>query len=332
MEKDSRIYIAGHTGLLGSALLRKCHENSYTNVITRTHGDLDLCDAAATEAFFAQEQPEYVFLAAAKVGGILANLNYPANFIYPNLMIETSVIEAARRHGVKRLLFFGGTCAYPRECPQPMREEYLLTGPVEPSSEAYAIAKIAGMKLCQAYNAQYGTEFLSIIPATLYGPNDNFDFESGHVLSALVRRFHEANVSAKPGSEPDPVAIWGTGAPRREFLYVDDAAEACILLANLSSDALSSLFHPPAYVINVGSGSDVTIAELAVLVRSVVGFSGGMVFDTTKPDGTPRKLLDSSAFYRIGWKPQVSLEEGIRRTYELYRNKVQQPELSQMKL
>lgn len=312
---STKIFIAGHRGLVGSALVRRCLAHGYSNLIMRTHAELDLCNSVATEAFFAQERPEYVFLAAAKVGGIGANQTYPADFIYSNLMITTSVIEAARRWGVSRLIFFGSTCAYPRDCEQPMREDYLLTGQLESSSEPYAISKIAGMKLCEAFNAQYGTEFITVIPSTLYGPHDNFDPLSSHVLSALLRRFHEAREQI---GGRGPMTVWGTGTPLREFLYVDDLAEACLLLAGLDSAALGRICPSPAMRLNVGSGQEISIKDLAVLISEIVGARGELVFDHTKPDGTPRKILDSTAFGHTGWTPTTALAEGIRQTYDWY--------------
>lgn len=316
MDSDARVYVAGHKGLLGSALLRLLQAGGHRNILTRSHAELDLCDPAATEFFFAREQPEYVILAAARVGGIQANLDYPAEFIYANLMIETSVIQAARKHGVQRLLFFGSTCMYPRDCPQPMAEEMIMAGVMEKSSEAYAIAKLSGMKLCQSYNAQYGTEFLPVIPATLYGPHDNFNPASSHVVSALIRRFHEA----KEHSTTDPLVVWGTGTPRREFLYVDDLAKASLFLLQKPRQELDALMPLSEFVLNVGYGDDVSIGELAGSVRGVVGIENEIIFDATKPDGTPRKLLDSSRMTALGWRPSVSLEEGLGRTYCWYRD------------
>jgi len=335
MNLDSRIYIAGHCGLVGSALMRRCQAEGYTNLITRTHAELDLTDPAQVKVFFESEKPEYVFLAAARVGGILANNTYPAEFIYSNLMIQTSVLHAAYLSGVKKLMFFGSSCAYPRNCPQPMKEEYLLAGYLEPTSEPYAIAKIAGIKMCEAYNRQYGTKFISVIPATLYGQNDDFDLQTSHVLSALIRKFHEAKlgmqqheVSASASSAmllkpqdhaKNSVVIWGTGSPRREFLYVDDLADACIFLMNLDESLLASVIQPPTSIINIGVGADIAIKELALLIRDVIGFQGELIFDSTKPDGAPQKLLDTSKMERLGWISKTSLEEGVRKTYQAYK-------------
>jgi len=333
MNRSSRIYLAGHTGLVGSALLRKLQDEGYQNLITRTHAELDLERQTEVESFFNEETPEYVFLAAAKVGGIWANNTYPAEFIYANLAIQTNVIHAAWKTGVKRLLFLGSSCIYPRECPQPMKEEYILTGPLETTNAPYAIAKIAGVKMCEAYNRQYGTNFISVMPTNLYGPNDNFDLETSHVLPALIRKFHEAKTGIRgQGSEvsgksvhhspftvhqaPPSVVIWGTGDPRREFLHVDDLADACLFLMNLDEEKFRSLFTVhPSPIINLGWGKDISIKELALLIQDVVGFKGELEFDTTKPDGTPRKLLDVSKISELGWKAKISLREGVERTY-----------------
>lgn len=319
MEQDARIYIAGHRGLVGSALQRRLAAAGYRHIITRTHDALDLCDQAATDAFFAAERPEYVFLAAALVGGIQANLARPADFIATNLLIQSSVIGAARRYGVQRLMFFGSTCAYPRDAAQPMRETALLTGPLELTSEPYAIAKIAGMKLCEASNRQYGTDYLSVVPCTLYGPGDNFDPAASHVLSALVRRFHEAatDLARLPG---DPVVLWGSGSPLREFLYVDDLADACIALMNMEQARLRALAGWPELRLNAGRGQEISIRDLASLVQAVTGYQGEVLFDTSKPDGAPRKLLDSHTLRQTGWQPQVTLPDGLQRTYEWYRS------------
>ena len=316
MNKNSKIYIAGHRGLVGSALLRRLQARGYTNIVTRTHAELELTGQARVREFFGKEQPEYVFLAAAKVGGIQANLAQPAEFIHTNLAIQTSVIDAAHVTGVKRLIFFGSNCTYPRECPQPMREEYLLTGPLEPSSEVYAVAKISGMKMCDAYNRQYGTCFLSVIPATLYGPNDNFDSETSHVLSALLARFHRA----REANEGEAI-IWGSGRPRREFLYVDDLADACIFLATLDEAELRTAIEDCGWVLNCGSREDLAISELASLIKRAVGFQGEIQTDLSRPDGAARKLLDSSKIARLGWSPRVSLTDGIAMTYSWYRSR-----------
>jgi GDP-L-fucose synthase len=302
MRPDSRIYVAGHRGLAGSAIVRRLEAQGYRHLIKRTHAELDLIDAAAVHAFFAREKPEVVLLAAAKVGGILANDTYPADFIYQNLAIQTNVIEAAHRAGVKRLLFLGSSCIYPRDCPQPIREDYLLTGPLEPTNEPYAIAKIAGIKLCESYNRQHGRQYVSAMPTNLYGPNDNYDLASSHVLPALLRKAHEAR--ERGAAE---LVVWGSGSPRREFLYVDDLADACVHLMETSYDGP---------LVNVGTGEDVTIRELAETVMQVVGFKGRIVFDATKPDGTPRKLLDVSRLTTLGWRARTPLLEGMRRAYE----------------
>jgi len=304
MELDSKIYIAGHMGLVGSAIHRKLREKGYANTIGRPRKELDLERQAQVESFFEEQRPEYVFLAAAKVGGIWANNSFPAEFIYSNIMVQTNVIHSAYRTGVKKLLFLGSSCIYPKHCPQPMKEEYLLTGPLEPTNEPYALAKIAGIRACQSYNRQYGTNYISVMPTNLYGPNDNFDLETSHALPALIRKFHEAKIKSNSS-----VTIWGTGLPRREFLYVDDLADACIFLMN---------HYDESDIINVGLGEDISIAELALLVKGVVGYTGDIEYDTEKPDGTPRKLLDVSRLRDLGWQPKLSLEEGIKKTYEWY--------------
>jgi GDP-L-fucose synthase len=334
MRKDSKIYIAGHTGLVGSALLRELQDANYTNLITRTHTELDLEGQSETEAFFQKERPEYVFLAAAKVGGILANNTYPAEFIRRNLAIQTNVIHAAWKSGAKRLLFLGSSCIYPRACAQPMKEKYLLTGPLEATNEPYAVAKIAGVKMCEAYNRQYGTNFISVMPTNLYGPNDNFDLETSHVLPALIRKFHEAKllVSSEQSTgngksihrlpltvnqEPPSVVIWGTGKPRREFLHVDDLADACLFLMSLDEESFRSLFTVHRLpLLNIGWGKDISIKELALLIKDIVEFEGKITFDTSKPDGTPQKLLDVSRITEMGWKPKISLKDGIKQTYD----------------
>jgi len=328
VDKLSKIYLAGHKGLVGSAIHRKLKELEYANIIVRTHEELDLTRQEQVESFFAREKPEYVFLAAAKVGGILANATYPAEFIYDNLAIEVNTIHAAYRYRVKKLLFLGSSCIYPRECPQPMKEDYLLTGPLEPTNEAYAIAKIAGIKMCQAYNTQYGTKFISVMPTNLYGPNDNFDLETSHVLPALVRKFHLAKLAAEEkwdlieidervfGKIPadikealPKVKLWGNGKPRREFLHVDDLADACVFLMNN---------YDGSEIVNIGVGSDLSIAELAEMVAEVVGFKGEIIFDTSKPDGTPQKLLDVTRLKNFRWSPQIDLVRGIEQTYNWY--------------
>lgn len=314
MHPESRIYVAGHRGLVGSAIECELRRLGYRNLITRTHQELDLSNAAAVEVFFAQERPEFVFLAAAKVGGILANNSYPADFIRDNLQIQSNVIESSRKAGVKRLLFLGSSCIYPKLSPQPIKEEYLLTGPLEPTNRPYALAKIAGIEMCWSYNRQYGTRYLAAMPTNLYGPNDNFDLNNSHVLPALIRKTAEAKASGAP-----EVVVWGTGTPRRELLYSDDLADACCFLMNLDEERFSSLLNeetPP--LINIGTGEDVTIRELAEIVARVIGFHGKSTFDTSKPDGTPRKLLDVSRLHTLSWRHRVPLEEGIRRTWEAF--------------
>lgn len=304
MERSAKIYIAGHRGLVGSALMRVLTSKGYTNLLTRTHAELDLADQAAVRTFFEAERPDYVFLAAAKVGGILANDTYPAEFIRENLAIQTNVIHEAWRAGVKRLLFLGSSCIYPRDCPQPIKEEYLLTGPLEPTNEAYAIAKIAGIKMCAAYNRQFGTNYLCVMPANLYGPNDNYDLEKSHVVPALIRKMHEAKVSGAA-----EVLVWGTGTPRRELLYSDDLADACVyLMANYDAAEVGEF-------INVGVGKDLTIAELADLIAKVVGYRGALKFDHSRPDGMPRKLLDVTRLKGLGWSAKTTLREGLERAY-----------------
>jgi GDP-L-fucose synthase len=311
MNKHSRIYVAGHKGLVGSAILRKLNAEGYDNLITRSHRDLDLIRQVDVESFFESERPEYVFMAAAKVGGIWANSIYPADFIFSNLTLQTNVLHAAYTTSVKKLLFLGSSCIYPRECPQPMKEEYLLSGKLEPTNEPYAIAKIAGIKMCQAYNLQYSTRFISVMPTNLYGPGDNFDLETSHALPALIRKFHEAktrNESRVTSDEPnDVVTIWGTGEPRREFLHVDDLADACLFIMKQ---------YEENEIINIGAGKDISIKELAGMIKDIVGFVGDMTFDTTKPDGMPRKLLDVTQMTHLGWEPKISLRDGIKLTYE----------------
>ncbi|HEY1611390.1 MAG TPA: GDP-L-fucose synthase [Paraburkholderia sp.] len=301
MDTNARIYIAGHRGMVGSALMRALEAHGYWNLVTRAHAELDLTDQAAVDAFFASEHIDAVLLAAARVGGILVNSTQPAQFAYENLAIETNVIGAAYRAGIERLVFFGSSCIYPRECPQPISESYLLTSPLETTNEAYAIAKIAGLKLCEAYNRQYGTHFVSLMPTNMYGPNDNYDLNSSHVLPALIRKAHEARVNGARA-----LTVWGSGQPRREFMYVDDLADATIFV--LENEISEGLF-------NVGVGEDITIRQLAERICEVVGFDGELVFDATKPDGTPRKLLDVSKLGRLGWHAHVGLEEGLARTY-----------------
>jgi len=312
MEKESKIYVAGHRGLVGSALKRKLESKGYTNLIFRTHKELDLTNQQAVNEFFEQEKPEYVFLAAAKVGGILANSTYPAEFIYENLMIESNIIHAAYKYGVKKLLFLGSSCIYPKLAPQPLKEEYLLTGSLEETNEAYAIAKIAGIRLCKHYNQQYGTNFISVMPTNLYGPNDNFDLETSHVMPALIRKFHEAKVNNKP-----EVVVWGTGKPLREFMHVDDMADACVYLMENYD------FSEVGEFVNIGVGEDITINELVELIKEIVGFEGEINYDTSKPDGTPRKLMTVSRLNGLGWKARISLKDGIKETYEWYQDQIQ---------
>ncbi len=319
MEKKSRIFVAGHRGLVGSAIRRALEERGYSNLLLRTHAELDLSDRIAVESFFRQEQPEYVFLAAAKVGGILANDTYPADFIRDNLQIQTTVIDASYRCGVKRLLFLGSSCIYPKLAPQPIKEEYLLTGPLEPTNRAYALAKIAGIEMCWSYNRQYGTRYLAAMPTNLYGPGDNFDLQGSHVLPALMRKVVEAKLSGQKA-----LVVWGSGRPRREFLYSDDLAEACIHLLNLPEDVYDSLLTAnEAPLINIGTGEDLTIRELAELISEVLEFDCELVFDTSRQDGTPQKLLDVSRINALGWKAKVSLKEGIRRTFESVRSQLE---------
>ncbi|UGV40294.1 GDP-L-fucose synthase [Methanococcoides orientis] len=309
MKLKSKIYVAGHRGMVGSAIKRKLESKGYTNLITRTHSELDLTNQQDVNNFFETERPEYVFLAAAKVGGILANSTYPAEFIYQNLMIEANVIHAAYTYGVKKLLFLGSSCIYPKFAPQPMKEEYLLTGELEVTNEAYAIAKIAGIRLCKHYNQQYGTNFMSVMPTNLYGQNDNFDLESSHVMPALIRKFHEAKMEDKP-----EIIIWGTGSPRREFLHVDDMADACVHLMENYDESNVGEF------VNIGVGKDITIQELAELIGDIVGYEGEIVYDASKPDGTPQKLLDVSRLNGLGWEARILLRDGITETYEWYKS------------
>jgi len=304
MEKDSKIYIAGHRGLVGSAIMRRLKAEGYKNLLTHTHAELDLTRQEKVEGFFHEERPDYVFLAAARVGGIYANNTYPAEFIYSNLTIQTNVIHASYLFEVKKMLFLGSSCIYPKNCHQPMKEEYLLSGPLEPTNEPYAVAKIVGIKMCQAYNRQYGTNFLSVMPTNLYGPNDNFDLKTSHVLPALIRKFHEAKI--KGLSE---VEIWGTGSPRREFLHVDDLADACLFLIKN---------YNKSKIINIGAGKDLTIKELAEMIARIVGFEGRLVFNSIKPDGMPKKLLDVSRLHSFGWRARIGLEQGIAKTYKWY--------------
>jgi GDP-L-fucose synthase len=302
MKLDARIYVSGHRGMVGSAIWRELDRQGFAGLIGKTRAKLDLLDAAAVAEFFAAEKPEYVFLAAARVGGILANDNFPASFLFENLQIQNNLIENARRTGVKKLLFLGSSCIYPKLAPQPIKEESLLTGPLEPTNQWYAVAKIAGIKLCQAYRRQYGCDFISAMPTNLYGPNDNYDLQGSHVLPAFIRKFHEGKIAGAK-----TVTCWGSGSPRREFLHADDLAAACVFLMR---------HYTEEQFINIGSGDDLTIKALAEQVRRIVGFTGEIVWDTTKPDGTPRKLMDSSRIFALGWKPGIDLETGIRLAYE----------------
>jgi len=339
MTPDAKIYIAGHRGLVGSALMRNLHAHGYTHLLTRTHAELDLTNQQAVEAFFAQEKPDYVFLAAARVGGIHANNEYPAEFIRDNLAIQTNVIHAAWQNNVKRLLFLGSSCIYPKLCPQPMKEAYLLTGPLEATNRPYALAKIAGVEMCWSYNRQYGTQYLAVMPTNLYGPGDNYHPENSHVIPALIRKFHEAKVNNAP-----TVTVWGTGTPRREFLYSDDMADACVYLMNLPDEKFVTLlgsgaklnpsaasrgeaggegeFMPP--LVNIGVGHDLTIRELAETVQAVVGYPGTIVFDPSKPDGTPRKLMDVGRLNGMGWQAQTGFTEGLASAYREFVSTVRQ--------
>ena len=326
MDKNAKIYVAGHRGLVGSAIVRNLAATGFTNLVIRTHSELDLTDQTATRAFFESEQPDYVFLAAAKVGGIHANNEYPAEFIRDNLAIQSNVIHAAYVNEVKRLLFLGSSCIYPKLSPQPMKEQYLLTGPLEPTNRPYALAKIAGIEMCWSYNRQYGTRYLAAMPTNLYGPDDNYHPENSHVIPALIRKFHEAKTSGAK-----QVVVWGTGQPRREFMYSEDMADACVYLMQLPDDKYTTLlgsdeaktgrFEPP--LINIGVGSDVTILELAATIRHVVGYEGSLVFDTDKPDGTMRKLQCIDRLASMGWSPQTSLEVGLRKTYLAFAGKAE---------
>lgn len=308
METNMKIFVAGHRGMVGSAIVRKLHAKGYANIVTRTRGELDLLDQASVHAFMQAEKPDYIFLAAALVGGIHANNIYRADFIYQNLMVEANVIDAAHKAGVKRMLVLGSSCIYPRDCPQPIREEYLLTGPLEPTNEPYAIAKIAGVKMCESFNRQYGTQYVSAMPTNLYGPNDNYDLANSHVLPALLRKTHEAKQRGD-----SQLSVWGSGKPMREFMHVDDMADASVFIMENGID--DGLY-------NVGTGTDVTIRELAETIMEVVGFEGELVFDASKPDGTPRKLLDVSSLRSRGWTAKIDLKEGIARTYADFCNNV----------
>jgi GDP-L-fucose synthase len=310
MSKDNTIFVAGHRGMVGSAIVRKLKERGYTNIVTRSHAEVDLVQQAAVREFFLKERIDQVYMAAAKVGGILANNTYPAEFIYQNLMVEANVVHQAWQAGVKKLLFLGSSCIYPRLAPQPMAEDALLTGLLEPTNEPYAIAKIAGVKICESYNRQYGTDYRSVMPTNLYGPGDNYHSENSHVIPGLIRRFHEAKQSGAP-----EVTIWGTGSPMREFLYVDDMAEACLHIMELDSETYARNTHPMLSHINIGTGEDLAIRDLAVTIGEVIGYGGRIVFDTSKPDGTPRKLMDVQRMQSLGWRPQVGLRDGLTLAY-----------------
>ncbi|MEY4628003.1 MAG: hypothetical protein RLZZ595_329 [Bacteroidota bacterium] len=309
MNKEAKIFIAGHRGMVGSAIHRRLSDLGYRNIITKTSVDLDLRVQERVNEFFEAEQPEYVFLAAAKVGGILANNTYRADFIYENIMIQSNIIHSSYATGVKKLMFLGSSCIYPKMAPQPLKEEYLLTGLLEPTNEPYAIAKIAGIKMCDAYRSQYGCDFISVMPTNLYGPNDNYDLQNAHVLPSLIRKFHEAKLN-----QASEVTIWGTGTPKREFLHADDLADACVFLMNTYSDA---------GLVNIGTGEDVSISELAALIKKVVGYGGNIIYDSTKPDGTPRKLMDVSKLNGLGWKFTIPLEKGLEMVYQEYQTRNQ---------
>jgi GDP-L-fucose synthase len=314
MNKTDKIYVAGHLGLVGSAVLRRLRSAGFDNLVTRPHAELELLDAPAVQNFFDAERPKHVVLAAARVGGILANATYPAEFIRENIVVQTNVIHHAWLHGVEQLLFLGSSCIYPRECPQPIREEYFMTGPLEKTNSAYAVAKIAGVEMCHAYNRQYGTKYLGVMPTNLYGAADNFDPETSHVLPAMLRKFHEGKISNKP------VVLWGTGTPRREFLHADDMADACVHIMTQAHDRLAGLFTadaPP--LVNIGCGEDLTIRELAQLVAEVVDYRGPIHWDRSKPDGTMRKLLDVSRLKALGWRPSIVLREGVQEVYERFK-------------
>jgi GDP-L-fucose synthase len=310
MTSQPKIYVAGHRGMVGSAIVRALRAGGHDRFVMRTHAELDLTDQRGVMSLFASEKPDQVYIAAARVGGIHANNTYPAEFIYSNLMVQANVIHAAYTHGVRKLLFLGSSCIYPRLAPQPMREEALLTGTLEPTNEPYAVAKIAGIKLCESYNRQYGTDYRSVMPTNLYGPGDNYHPENSHVVPAMLRRFHEAKLAGTPS-----VAVWGTGTPRREFLYVDDMAAACVRVMDMDAATWEATTHPMQRLLNVGFGSDVSIAELARAVAQAVGYEGRITFDTSRPDGAPRKLIDSTRLHALGWQPRVGLEQGLALAY-----------------
>jgi GDP-L-fucose synthase len=313
MERSAKIYVAGHTGLVGSALVRRLRADGYSRLLLRSHGELDLTDCRAVRQFLQAERPEYVFLAAAKVGGILANSTYPADFIGQNLMIAINVIHEAYASGVKRLLFLGSSCIYPKHAPQPIKEEYILTGPLEPTNQPYAVAKIAGIEMCWDYNRQFRTCFLAAMPTNLFGPGDRYDLDSSHVIPALLRKMHEAKINAMT-----EVVIWGSGTPRREFLYSEDAADACVFLMSLAKGQVEKIIAEDAVppIVNIGCGRDITIRELAEMIAEIVGFEGRLVYDRSKPDGTPRKLLNVDRLTALGWEPRISLREGVKRAYQ----------------
>ena len=313
MQKQDKIYIAGHRGMVGSAIMRRLQHDGFDNIIVRTSAELDLRNQEAVARFFAEEQPDYVFLAAAKVGGIVANNTYRADFLYDNLMIESNIIHYAYKSGVKKLMFLGSSCIYPKMAPQPLTEEYLLTGPLEETNEPYAIAKIAGIKMCDAYRSQYGCNFISVMPTNLYGPNDNYDLKNSHVLPALIRKFYEAKQNGNP-----EVVVWGSGTPKREFLYADDLADACVFLMDTFNEA---------GLVNIGVGEDLTIKELAELIKDITGFEGNIVFDATKPDGTPRKLMDVSKLHSLGWQHRIDLRKGIELAFADFLKKQKHTQL-----
>ncbi len=317
-EKKSKIYIAGHSGLVGSAIKRKLLENGYNNLILKTHSELDLLDTKQVEIFFNKEKPEYVFLAAAKVGGILANNTFPADFIYQNLQIQNNIIHQSYKNGVKKLLFLGSSCIYPRNCPQPMKEEYLLSGQLEPTNEPYAIAKIAGIKMCQSYNRQYGTNFIAAMPTNLFGPGDNYDLENSHVIPALLRKFHESKINNK-----SEVLVWGSGKSRREFMHVDDMADAALFLMQHFNPTIEQNNRGNIFV-NIGNGEDLTISQLSDIIKEIVGYTGKIQWDLSRPDGTPQKLLDVSMLRQMGWKPGISLKNGLARAYDSYKSSLMQ--------
>lgn len=311
MKKDSIIFVAGPKGLVGSAIIRCLEKNGYTNILAPTHSELELMDQQAVSDYFEEHNPEYVFLAAAKVGGILANNTFPADFIFKNLMIQNSIIHQSHVHKVKKLLFLGSSCIYPKHCSQPMREEHLMTGPLEPTNSPYAVAKIAGIEMCWSYNRQYGTQFIPVMPTNLYGPNDNFDLETSHVLPALIRKFHEAKINKQPS-----VTVWGTGSPKREFLHVDDLSDACLFIMQKKFSRQKYESNP---LYNIGTGMDITIKQLAELIKEITMFDGDIVFDTSKPDGTPQKLLDVSKMNDLGWSAMMSLKTGVANTYSCFQ-------------